>query len=169
MRRGRPDAGALPLGALLEGALPAPVKQGLSLADLTLKWESVAGPFAAKSRPLRVEGDLLVVIVESPALAQRFKIQSGGMARKIKEGWGLPVKGLRIIVGPVLKKRKKPPPRSQEAFQFTREELMAAKRRVAPFVRDETISSALARLLAVYGRRFGRTSPGDGIDRSTKE
>lgn len=171
MRR-RPSDQALPLALLLDGALPPPVKGGLLLADLSLKWKDVVGPLAARSRPHRIEEGLLIVIVESPALAQRLRIQSGTVARKIREGWGLPVTGLRAVVGPVSSVRKRMEavrPSPSGPLQIRKDELEAARERIAPHVEDEKISSALARLLAVYRRRFGGGSPRDGATHPTKE
>lgn len=159
MRRTRPKGLALPLGTLLDGALTSDLKRGLALADLSLKWDEVAGPLASKSRPLRIEEDRLVVVAASPALAQRLKIQAGGLARKIREGWGLSVSGLHVIVGPV-KTRQKVTVRTPRPLPIlTADELARAERIVSPYLEDKTITSALARLMAVYRRRFGETDP----------
>lgn len=169
MRRTRPREIALPLGTLLEGALTADLKRGLALADLSLKWSEVVGPLASRSRPLRVEGELLVVVADSPALAQRLKIQAGGVARKIREGWGLSVSGLHLLVGPVTTRRRPTEPVSRPLPAPREDELARAGRTLAPYVADEEVASALARLMAVYRRRFGEIPPAAEAMHPTKE
>lgn len=169
MRRTRPKGTAIPLGALLEGALTPDLKRGLALADLSLKWDEVVGPLALRSRPLRIEGESLVVVADSPALAQRLKIQAGGVARKIREGWGLSVSGLHLLVGPVATRRKPADPVSRPLPALGGDELARAERTLFPYVEDEKVASALARLMAVYRRRFGEIPPAAEALHPTKE
>lgn len=169
MRRIAPKGVALPLGALFEGALTPDIKRGLALADLTLKWNDVVGPLASRSRPLRIDDERLVVVADSPALAQRLKIQAGGVIRKIREGWGLPLSGLQVVVGPVRMRRRQAPSPPPPVAAPTEEELTWAKGLIAAHIEDEKTTSALARLMAVYRRRFGGTFSPEGAPHPKKE
>jgi predicted nucleic acid-binding Zn ribbon protein len=69
-------------------------------ADLDQRWDEVVGPaLAARSRPGRLAGGVLVVVVESPAWATQLRYLTGQIAGRATAVGGAEVRDVRIVVG----------------------------------------------------------------------
>lgn len=71
-------------------------------ADLASRWEEVVGPdLAARSRPGRLAGGVLQVVVESPAWAAQLRYLTGQIAGRATAVGGAEVREVSIVVGDV--------------------------------------------------------------------
>ena len=71
-------------------------------ADLARRWEEVVGPeLAARSRPGRLAGGVLQVIVASPAWATQLRYLTGQIAGRATAVVGTEVREVTVVVGDV--------------------------------------------------------------------
>lgn len=99
----RPVPGPEPLGGLLgEIARARGWEDRLRAARLHEAWPDIVGPqLAGRSRPGRLRGGVLQVIVEAPRWATQLQYMTDQLAGRVVAETGLPVREIRIVVGDV--------------------------------------------------------------------
>jgi hypothetical protein len=160
MRRTVRRGSAKPLSELLWNSLPEGAKVRIRVAASARNWESVVGPLLAKrSAPKRIVEGKLLVVAESPAAAQELVMRGARIVKNLEREWHILVSGITVSVG-----RVPPPPRGgalpedRPLGSVPAEEVHAALDVVAEKVERDDVAESLARLMAVYRKRFpGRT------------
>jgi hypothetical protein len=160
MRHAVRKGSAKPLSELLWNSLPEGAKLRIRVAASARNWESVVGPILAKrSAPRRVVEGKLLIVAESPAAAQELVMRGTRIVKALQKEWNLLVSGITVSVG-----RVPPPPREgtlpedRPLGSVPAEEVEAALGVVAEKVERDDVAESLARLMAVYRKRFpGRT------------
>jgi len=138
-------------------------------ADLCSRWGEVVGPkLAGRSSPGSILDGILTVVVSDPILSQEITMRGGDIASRIKKGWDLEVSGVTVKVG--RPRRRSPERRSPKkgALKIEPEEVESCLEKVRPVIPRDDVASDLARLMAVYKKRFGSTGGGQ-IRKSGKE
>lgn len=157
MRRSMGRKGsARPLSELLWGSLPEGAKMRIRVAASARNWESVVGLLLAKrSAPKRIVEGKLLVVAESPAVAQELTMRGGRIVGNLRKEWDIDVSGITVSVGRV------PPPPREDTSSGKRplvsapvEEVHAALGSIAEKVERGDVAESLARLMAVYRKRF---------------
>lgn len=166
MRR-KGERPAIRAGDCLKRSLPPAMVAGIRLASLAEGWADLAGTLGRRSRPLRLEKGELVVLAETPAVAQQLRMRGGDLCRKIREKWNLQVQAIRPIVGkgrPSPSSRKAAVPRRLPSIVVGQNEVQEALEEIRGTIGREDILFSLARLMATYRKRFG--GPGKRNKRS---
>lgn len=139
-------------------SLTPEVMKGIRLAGLAEEWPRIAGPPGRMSRPLRMERGELVVLAETPAVAQQLRMRGGDLCRKIREACSLEVRAIRPIVG---QRRPSPPARRPQGAErkpplaVGEREVQEAVDELRGTIGNEDVLVSLARLMATYRKRFG--------------
>ena len=99
----RPVPGPEPLGGLLgEVARARGWEERLRAARLDEAWPDIVGPeLAQRSRPGRLRGGILQVVVEAPRWATQLQYMTDQLAGRVVAETGLPVREVRVVVGDV--------------------------------------------------------------------
>lgn len=151
------------LGDVLASNLPPAVLTAMSIGELVKSWESIAGPkIGKKSRPVSIEGDILVVVCETPSVAHVLYMMGGAASRRIENRWKLGIRGIRAVVGKTEKNReirKKESSRLEPSPSVVQACLDYAGEKID----RPDVAQALASLMATYMRKF----PED-VSRETK-
>lgn len=101
--RTRPVPGPQPLEGLLGDIVRArgwePQLRGAQLHEA---WGRIVGPeLATRSRPGRLQGGVLQVVVEAPRWATQLQYMTDQLVGRVVAETGLPVREVRIVVGDV--------------------------------------------------------------------
>ena len=101
--RTRPVPGPEPLGGVLGDIVRARGwEQQLRGARLHEAWDRIVGPeLATRSRPGRLQGGVLQVVVEAPRWATQLQYMTEQLVGRVVAETGLPVREVRIVVGDV--------------------------------------------------------------------
>lgn len=101
--RMRAVPGPQPLGGVLGDMVRARGwEQHLRGARLHESWERIVGPeLATRSRPGRLQGGVLQVVVEAPRWATQLQYMTDQLVGRVVAETGIPVRGVRIVVGDV--------------------------------------------------------------------
>jgi predicted nucleic acid-binding Zn ribbon protein len=99
----RPVPGPAPLGGLLGDVVRARGwEEQVRAARLHEAWPSIVGPqLADRSRPGRLRGGVLQVVVEAPRWATQLQYMTEQLAGRVVAETGLPVREVRVVVGDV--------------------------------------------------------------------
>ena len=99
----RPVPGPAPLGGLLGDVVRARGwEEQVRAARLHEAWPSIVGPqLAGRSRPGRLRGGVLQVVVEAPRWASQLQYMTEQLAGRVVAETGLPVREVRVVVGDV--------------------------------------------------------------------
>lgn len=146
------------VGDCLKMSLPPGMAAGMRLASLAEGWVDLAGNLGRRSRPLRLEQGELVVLAETPAVAQQLRMRGGGLCRKIREKWNLQVLAIRPIVGKgssPQSSRNVTPPRRLPSVVVGQKDVQEALEEIRGTIEREDVLVSLARLMATYRKRFG--------------
>ncbi|GEM_PF-291902 len=168
-RRKRSNQGVSRVGSLLMSSLSREQSMMLLFADLCSRWGEVVGPkLAGRSSPGSIQDGTLTVVVSEPILSQEITMRGGDIASRISRGWGLDVSGVSVKVGRT--RRRSPEKRSpkREALKIGPEEVKSCLEKVRPVIPRDDVASDLARLMALYKKRFGSTGGGQ-IRKTGKE
>lgn len=150
------------VGAILRRDLPPALKLALKLAEIQQLWPNLAGPaLAALSRPVSLDRSGLVVVCQSPAAAQRLQMGAGPLLRRISRRWALDLPGIRPVVAPLENRRDRAPEELLPREIYPRpEDVEGCYEKIRTQIDREDTALALARLEALYRRRFGEGSKG---------
>ncbi|AER65751.1 protein of unknown function DUF721 [Thermovirga lienii DSM 17291] len=147
---------------VLEGVVTPSLKEGIILADMALRWKDIVGyKIANYSMPVSIESGVLVVVASSPGAAHHVSMMGASIAQRIKELWGLEIKGVRSRVGKV---RRNQPPRQKRKLlpvEIPKKLLEEKKKAFEGKIGRKDAEEALARLSALYEIRFGRREKKD--------
>ncbi len=149
---------AIRAGEYLTRTLPSGIATGISLASLAEDWPRLAGPPGRRSRPFRMEQDELVVMAETPAVAQQLRMRGGDLCRKIRAKWNLQVRSIRPVVGKGHRPRPSVDSRSKQkrhSFSVRERDVQEALEEIRGTIGKEDVLLSLARLMATYRKRFG--------------
>jgi len=157
MRRRSSRQGVSKVGSLLMASLTREQASMLLFADLCSRWCEVVGPkLARRSSPGDLLDGTLCVIASDPLLCQEITMRGGDIASSVKEKWNLEVTGVSARVGKPLGRvttEKKAPTR--EPLRPDTGEVAACLEKVRPAVGRDDVASDLARLMALYKKKFG--------------
>ncbi len=143
------------LSAVVSRGLPYAARVAFCFARLERNWDEVVDArFAAGCRPLRLEGSVLVVACETPALANLMNLSAGTWLYRIKKLYGVDLSDLRAIVTRVPRRRKTLPPRARP-LKVPQRAVEEAYEAIAPRFKDKKTALALARLEAAAKARWG--------------
>jgi hypothetical protein len=104
--------------------------------------------------PVSIESGVLVVVASSPGAAHHVSMMGASIAQRIKELWGLEIKGVRSRVGKV---RRNQPPRQKRKLlpvEIPKKLLEEKKKAFEGKIGRKDAEEALARLSALYEIRF---------------
>ncbi|WP_024821272.1 MULTISPECIES: DciA family protein [Aminobacterium] len=146
------------IASLLEGTFSRVAKERILLAHLAKRWGDVVGEGIAKrSQPYSLEETMLCIRADSPAAAQRISMMGACIARKVREEWDLPVSGVRVVVGHISSKStQKSIERQRRIITPAPNDIAKNLDRVRERVGDPDVALSLARLMALWTRRFGK-------------
>ncbi|MDR3230544.1 MAG: DciA family protein [Synergistaceae bacterium] len=146
----------------VEALLPRVMPQYADRAKLdrvAAEWGRVVGDLGRRSAPVDLVNGELLVVAETPLVADRLAMTGGNIARALMEGWKLEIRKVKVIVGRVPLKRAAANERPRAPLVAVREEdVRELQRRCeakAPDLPDDAAES-LARLRAFFAKRFGR-------------
>jgi hypothetical protein len=152
-----------PLNALLGHVMPPRYELRVKLENAAAEWVHVVGAILAEqSAPVDISDKELLVVAETPLVANRLSMMAGGIARTLLERWRLEVEKVKVVVGrPPLKNFDKTasPAKSVPVPVRVKEEdvkVLAQKHRQASPDVPEDIVESLSRLQAFFSTRFGR-------------
>lgn len=104
-RKRDPSSGSkepAPLRDLLRGFGAGSLRQGLQLGRLVRAWPEVAGEeLAARSMPVALTAEGLVVKAEGPAWAAQVRFLVPQLRARAQEVAGRPIGHVRVVVGPL--------------------------------------------------------------------
>lgn len=145
------------IAALLGRSFSPAAKKNILLSHVAQRWEEVVGKtLAKKSQPFALEGTQLCIRAESPIAAQRLSMMGAIVAKKVRDGWDLPVCEVKVIVGNVRQKTIKTAQRKREYISPRTEDISKNLERVKDRIDDPDIALSLASLMATWSRRFGQ-------------
>ena len=145
------------VGSLLMASLTKEQASMLLFADLCSRWCEVVGPkLAGRSSPGHLIDGTLYVTASDPLLCQEITMRGGDIASRVKEKWGLEVSGVLPRVGR-LRGSEPPEKRSREPkpLKPVAGEVAACLEEVRPAVGRDDVAADLARLMALYRKKFG--------------
>ncbi len=143
------------LDAVVSRKLPPVVRMAYGLARMERNWSEIVDErFAAGSRPIALEGSVLIVACESPALANLLNLSAGTWLYRIKKLYGLDLSDLRAVVRKLPRKRNVSSPRVRP-LKVSRAAVEEAYARISPKFKDKNTALALARLEAAAKARWG--------------
>ncbi len=152
------------LGAVVSRRLPHAARVAFWFARMERDWAEVVDErFARSCRPLRLEGSVLIVACESPAMANLMNLSAGTWLYRIKKLYGVDLSDLRAVVRRLPRERKISPPRAR-AMKVPKKAVEEAYARISPQFKDKNTALALARLEAAAKTRWGegKKSAADG-------
>jgi hypothetical protein len=151
-----------PVNALLGLAMPSQYGVRVKLDRAAAEWSCVVGELLARqSAPVDVADKELLVVAETPLVANRLSMMAGNIARTLLERWRFEVEKVKVVVG-------RPPLKSQgrtgQAGSFPapvrvkEEDVKALVRNYLEASPDlpEDVVESFARLQAFFATRFGR-------------
>lgn len=150
MRRGKIES----LSQLLSEGLSGEVAEKVLWALALSRWDDILGNLTGRAAPLRLEGERLLAVADSPAVAHELNMRGGEIVKELQL-IGLKVSSLHAVVGRVPRRkvaRAKPAP----DVTVVEEDVRAARSRVSGKIGSEDVADQLAKLLATYRKRFNR-------------
>jgi hypothetical protein len=151
-----------PLNAFLGYAMPQQYELRVKLEKTAAEWNCVVGPLLAKqSAPVDISGKELLVVAETPLVANRLSMMGGNIMRTLLRRWRFEVEKVKVVVGrPPLKilgvmaSRTKPLPAPVRVKEEDVKILMRNYMETSPDL-PEDVAKSLARLQAFFTTRFG--------------
>jgi nitrogen fixation protein len=143
----------------VESLVPLVVPQFADRAKLeraAAEWSRIAGALPGKaSAPVDISEGELLVVAESPLVADRISMMGGNIMRALAEGWKLEVRKVRVVVGRLPLKgavasRTTRPPVVSVREEDVRELRFRCERASLP----GDAAESLARLRAFFAVRF---------------
>lgn len=158
--RRRKNQGVARVGSLLLSSLSKDQSRMLLMADLCSRWAEVVGPrLADNCCPGSIIDGILTVVISRSVFSQEIAMRGGDITAAVRDGWGLDVSGVRVQMGRLHRKRpdRKPGKGSGTVIPES-SEVDACLDRIRPVVPRDDVAEDLARLMALYRKRFGGKS-----------
>jgi hypothetical protein len=140
--------------------MPRQYEHRLKLENAAAEWSRVVGPvLAGQSAPVDVSDRELLVVAETPLVANLLSMMAGNIAHTLQECWRFEIEKVKIVVGrPPLKSQGRAYAQPKSSPVWVKEEDVQNLARnyleTSPELPEDVVES-FARLQAFFATRFG--------------
>ena len=144
------------VGSVLAEKLPTAYKIALLLSNLENRWEEIVGPrLAAHSKPESVDRTGLVVLCDTPAAGQLFKMGAVTYLQRVEKKFDVKISGIRTVVVTRLERRRPDSEKRIRKLFVPKSFVDEAMAEVEPKIKNAAVAAALARARAAARARYG--------------
>lgn len=144
------------LSSVISSNLPPAFKIAFKISEMERRWQEVVGTrLFSHTNPVSIDRSGLVVVCDSPASAQMFKMGAATYLHRIEEKFGVRFQGIRVVISKV-ERRRRAVKRRARPLNVSKKMVEEALSYITTKVKDEKLAMAIAKAQAAAQTLYGK-------------